>query len=203
MRNEERAAHLGRAAVLAFALSAAFCGAALGDTEEDKAKLAQCAKDICSIIVSKKASGPDLSCDLKKTWEKDEIQKGADSKNLSWGLGSARCSVKVKAKRSDIVAAFSAPESTFRFDKQWIACEIGAESYPIGATLAPELKLKNGSTTAVSLHMANIHGATLIRGVVWTAAALEENFGILQGDMVREINQFIKKECPKILELPK
>jgi len=47
--------------------------------------------------------------------------------------------------------------------------------------------------------MDNIHGAPLIKGVVWTAASLEENFGILQKDMVREVNRFIKKECPKIL----
>ncbi len=65
--------------------------------------------------------------------------------------------------------------------------------------MAPELTFKYGSTTAVSLHMENIQGAPLIKGVVWTAATLEQNFGILQSDMVREVNRFIKKECPKIL----
>ena len=69
--------------------------------------------------------------------------------------------------------------------------------------MAPELTFKQGATTAVSLHMGNIHGAPLIKGVVWTAASLEENFGVLQKDMVREVNRFIKKECPKILGNPK
>jgi hypothetical protein len=116
-----------------------------------------------------------------------------------WGLGSAKCSAKVKAKRSEIIAALTAPETTFRLDKQSIACEIGTERYELRATMAPELTFKQGATTAVSLHMDNIHGAPLIKGVVWTAASLEENFGILQKDMVREVNRFIKKECPKIL----
>jgi len=140
-----------------------------------------------------------LSCDLTKTWQKDEIQKGADSTNLMWGLGSAKCSAKIKAKRSEIIAAVTAPEITFRLDKQSIACEIGTERYELRATMAPDLTFKQGATTAVSLHMDNIHGAPLIKGVVWTAASLEENFGVLQKDMVREVNRFIKKECSKIL----
>jgi hypothetical protein len=35
------------------------------------------------MIVSEDANGPDLSCDFTNTWEKDEIQKGADSKELT------------------------------------------------------------------------------------------------------------------------
>ena len=174
-------------------------GAAMADTEAENAKLAQCAKDVCAILVSKKAHGPDLNCDLVKTWDKDQIQKGASSKNLMWGLGSAKCTAKVKVKRSELIAAVTAPEITFRLDKQSVACEIGAERYQLRATMAPELKFRNGSTTAVKLHMDNIQGAPLIKGVVWTAATLEENFGILQNDMIREVDRFIKKECPKIL----
>ncbi len=130
----------------------------------EKAKLAQCAKDLCAILISKKAKGPDLNCDLIKTWDKDQIQKGAESKNLMWGLGSAKCTAKVKAKRSELIAAVTAPEITFKFDKQSVACEIGAERYQLRATIAPELKFKNGSTTAVSLHMDNIQGRAVDQG---------------------------------------
>ena len=195
----ERATDVIRAVALGFFVSVFLPCAATADTEADNAKLAQCAKDICTIIVSKKAKGPDLNCDLAKTWDKDQIQKGADSKNLSWGLGSAKCTAKVKAKRSELIAAVTAPETTFKLDRQSVACEIGTDRYELRATMAPELTFKYGSTTAVSLHMDNIQGAPLIKGVVWTAATLEENFGILQSDMVREVNRFIKKECPKIL----
>ncbi len=183
----------------------ALCGAALlsgarADTNEDKAKLRQCAKDICGMIVSKNAAGQDLNCELTKTWEKDEIQKGAESKKLSWGLGSAKCTVKINVKRADIVAAVSTPENTFKINKQSVSCEIGTEKYPVSVTMAPELKMKDGAAKSVSLHMDDIKGATLIKGVVWTAATLEQNFGLLQGDMVREVNRFIQNQCPKILE---
>jgi hypothetical protein len=188
-----------RGAALLLGLSVALAGAALADTDADKAKLAQCGKDICAIITAKSASGPDVSCDVTKTWEKEEIQKGADQKKLSWGLGSAKCSAKISVKRSAIVDAVSLPENSFKLDKQSVSCEIGSEKYTVSATLSPELKFKDGATTAVSLHMADIEGATLIKGVVWTAATLEQNFGLFESDMIREVNRFIKKECPKIL----
>jgi hypothetical protein len=171
---------------------------AWADSDEEKQKVAQCAKDICSMIVSKDANGPDLSCDLTRTWEKDEIQKGADSKKLTWGLGSARCSVKVSVKRADITGALTSPDNILKAGKQSVACEIGSEKYPVSVTMAPELTFKNGTNTAVALHIADIQGATLIKGVVWTAASLEQHFGILHGDMVREVNRFVQKECPKI-----
>lgn len=190
-----------RVSLFAFGAVVLMSGAALGDTDADKQKLSQCAKDICGMIVSKNASGPDLSCDLTKTWEKDEIQKGADSKKLSWGLGSAKCSVKVNVKRADVVDALTKPDGMLKVEKQPISCEIdrNGEVYPVSVTMAPELKFKNGVSSGVALHMDDIKGATLIKGVVWTAATLEQNFGILEGDMTREVNRFIQKECPKIV----
>jgi hypothetical protein len=189
----------GRRAILAVGFCAALTGGALADTDQDKADIANCGKSLCAIIVSKDAKGPDITCDITKTWEKDEIQKGADAKKISWGLGSAMCKAKVSVKRAAIVAAVGSPENTFKLDKQSVACEIGTEKYPISATMAPELKLKNGAATAVALNISDIKGATLIKGVVWTAATLESTFGILEKDMVREVNKFMTKECPRML----
>jgi hypothetical protein len=172
---------------------------ASADSEEEKRKLAQCAKEICSIIVSKNAKGPDVTCDLTKTWEKEDIQKGAESKSITWGLGSAKCSAKVSIKRADIVAALTSPEIRFKFSKQPFSCEIGTDKYPISATLAPVLKFRDGTNIGASLRMDDIQGATLIKGVVWTAAALEQHLGIFEGDLVREVNRFVQKECPKIV----
>jgi len=179
-------------------LASSVVSSAWADSDEEKQKVAQCAKDICSMIVSKDANGPDLSCDLTRTWEKDEIQKGADSKKLTWGLGSARCSVKVSVKRADIAAALTSADNVFKGGKQSVACEIGTEKYAVSVTMAPELTYKNGTNTAVALHIADIKVATLIKGVVWSAATLEQHFGILHSDMIREVNRFVQKECPKI-----
>jgi hypothetical protein len=190
---------LGRILFGAILLAPGAHGSALADNPAEKEKLARCAKEICSIVVSKTAKGPDLTCDLVKTWEKEEIQKGADYKHLSWGLGSARCTAKLTAKRADLVAALTTHEYTLKIGKQPVACEIGAEKYSIRATLAPELTFKGGTCTQGAVHMDDIEGATLIKGVVWTAAAIEQHFGIFESDLVREVNRFVQKECPKVL----
>lgn len=190
----------GGALLLASAMLAlATTHGAFADNPAEKEKLAQCAKEICSIIASKDVNGPDLACDLTKTWEKDEIQKGAESKKISWGLGSAKCTAKLAVKRADLVAAITSPENTLKIGKQPVSCEIGAEKYTVSATLAPELVFKDGTNTRTALHMDDIQGAMLIKGVVWTAATLEQNFGLFQSDLVREVNRFVHKECPKIL----
>ena len=176
---------------------------AWADSDEEKIKLAQCAKDLCSIIISKNTRGPDVSCDLTKTWDKDQIQKGADSKNITWGLGSAKCHAKFSIRRGDIVAALTGPETKFKLGRQSFACEIGSDKYPISATLSPELHFKNGTNTKASLRMDDIEGAILIRGVVWTAAQLERHFGIFEADLVREVNRFVQKECPKFVSAAK
>jgi hypothetical protein len=180
-------------AILALALS----HGASANSDEEKKKLYQCAKDLCGIILSKNPKGPDLTCDITKTWDKDKIQNGADSKNIAWGFGSVKCSAKFTIKRSDIVAALTSPEAKFKAGKQSTACEIGEDRYPISATVSLELKFKNGTVAAASLPIEDIKGAVLIKGVVWTAAQLENHFGIFEKDLVREVNRFIQKECPK------
>lgn len=135
---------------------------ASADSEDDKKKLWKCATDICSIIVSKNPKGPDLSCDVTKTWDAKQVEKGAELKNMGWGLGSVSCHFKVNVKRADIAAALSSPEGKLKMSKQQVACEIGESRYPIRATAAPELKFRNGSDTEASLHVEDIDGAPLI-----------------------------------------
>ena len=95
--------------------------------------------------------------------------------------------------------ALTTPQYTLKVEKQPVSCEIerSAEKYPIKMTLAPELKFKDGKATNASLHVDNIEGTTIIKGVVWTAATLEQNFGLFESDLVREVNKFIEKQCPK------
>jgi hypothetical protein len=194
MANSIRPALTGALLVLAAGSSA------MADTAAEKEKLAQCAKDICGVIVSKKAAGPDVACTLAKTWEKEQVQKAADYMSYSWGLGSAACTANLNLKRADLVAALTSHEYTFKFGKQHISCEIGEAKYAIRATVAPELKFKDGAAKSGKMQMSDIEGAALIKGVVWTAAALERNFGLFDSDLIRETNRFMQSECPKLID---
>jgi hypothetical protein len=191
--------HPTRHALTGAILALAASSSAWADDQEEKEKIAQCGRELCGILISRNASGPDLSCDLTKTWAKEDIQKGADYKNLSWGFGSARCIAKFRAKRAGLVAALTSPEATLKIGKQSVSCEIGEEKYTIAGTLDPELVLKDGKVTHGAVHMDDIEGPVLIKGVIWTAAALERNFGLFESDLVREANRFVAIECPKLM----
>src|SRR5271165_3816871 len=92
----------------------AFCSSARADSDEDKKKLWKCATDLCSIIVTKNPKGPDLTCDVTKTWDRKQVEKGAESKNIDWGFGSVTCHFKLSARRADIANALSSPEAKLK-----------------------------------------------------------------------------------------
>ncbi len=167
----------------------------------EKELLKKCEVDLCSILVDKKKEGEDLTCNLSKTWAKEDISKQAEEKKLSWSLGDSRCEVNLKIARADLVSAVSSPEYTLKVPQQSVKCEVeqGGTKYPINLTLAPVIKLKNGEATEISLGVGNIEAASVIKGVIWSAAKLEETFGIFHGDLLKETNKFITKKCPKTL----
>lgn len=167
----------------------------------EKERLKKCEVDLCAILVDKKKEGEDLACNLSKTWAKEDISKEAEEKKLSWSLGDSRCEVNLKIARAELVAAVSSPEYTLKVPQQSVKCEVeqGGAKYPINLTLAPVVKLQNGEAKEISLGVGNIEAASVIKGVIWSAAKLEETFGIFHGDLLKETNKFISKKCPKTL----
>ena len=177
--------------------------ATLPDTAEEKAKNAQCVKDVCSVLLTKEANGPDVSCDLAHRWQAKQIEALAGSKDVSWSLGPARCTLKVSARRADILAAATSLDYTLKLNGKPVACEVGEEEYDVSADITVDLTFKNGVATAVSLGGTDYDGPFFIARTLFTAWGMEKRYGSFQGDMLREVNRFIKKECPKALAASK
>ena len=173
------------------------------DTEEEKARNAQCARDVCAIVLSREANGPDVSCELAHRWQAKEIDKLAESKDVSWDMGPARCTLKISAKRADILAAVTSPENTLKLSGKSVACEVGTERYEVSADISANFTLKNGVVTAISLGGTGYEGPIFIARTLYSAWGMEKKYGSFQGDMLREANRFIKNECPKILVAPR
>ena len=173
------------------------------DTEEEKARNAQCARDVCAIVLSREANGPDVSCELAHRWQAKEIDKLAESKDVSWDMGPARCTLQISAKRADLLAAVTSPENTLKLSGKSVACEVGAERYEVSADVSANFTLKNGVVTAISLGGTGYEGPIFIARTLYSAWGMEKKYGSFQGDMLREANRFIKNECPKALAHPK
>ena len=64
-------------------------------------------------------------------------------------------------------------------------------------TLSPKLTFKDGSVTAATLGVGTIEAPAVVRGVIWSAAKIEDNIGLFQGQLLKEINKFIHERCPE------
>lgn len=174
---------------------------------EDSSKevLAQCALDICKLIVNRPDAGSDIACDLSKSWAKEEIAKNTAGKTISWALGDVHCAVKVDFERAGIVSALKEKEYTLKAKPHAVKCEVGKDSsmYPVSMTLEPVVTFKNGEAVSVSLGANNIDAPAAITGALWTATQLEKHFGIFEKDMLREVNKFVGKQCPAIVSAAK
>jgi len=172
---------------------------ALEKDPNEKAVLKACERVICGIILTRRASADTVSCDLAKTWSRKSISSSAKGKSLKWGFGDARCEVALRVPQSLLVAALTSPTDKLTLPKHTIKCGIERSEgmTKVELSLSPELDLENGRVRSASLGIADIEAPALIKGAIWTVARLESTFGLFEGDLVRDINKFIEKKCPK------
>ncbi len=166
---------------------------------DEKDKLKACEKDICAIILKKEATGADLACALSKTWAKDTIKEGIEAKSIDWSLGDARCSVDLSVKREILLKALTEPTYELVIPEHKISCAVEREGEvtDIELSLAPKLSFEAGKAMSASLGIGNIEAPSVLKGAIWTVAKLEETFGLFQGQLVSEINEFVLEKCQK------
>ncbi|MBU1212481.1 MAG: hypothetical protein KJ587_14580 [Alphaproteobacteria bacterium] len=182
--------------VMVMALSPA---AALEPGDSEAELLASCEERLCRQILDKSPPNGMLRCDLGKTWGGDDINKGAESKSMSWGFGDAQCSVDLKVDRRDIVAALSAPKYEFSVRPHQVACtvETAEGSKPLKARLAPKIKFEGGKAKKVWIKLEDIEGPEPLSSFVWTTAKLEDSIGIFHSEMIKQINKFVHEKCER------
>ena len=179
------------------------CGPALAldEAANEKDVLKACEKQLCEIVIKKQATGADLACNLSKTWSKTKIVEGIEKKKLSWGFGDARCTIDVKVKRASVVDAVSKPDQSFEFEPHTIKCQIEREKEvtEVAVTLAPKISFKDGKAVKAWLGVKQIDAPAVVKSVIWTAAQVEDNFGLFHSEMISEINELIGQKCPKVM----
>ena len=92
------------AALAAFAAPASADFAVPGD---EAGKLKACEAQVCGLIVKKAPADGKLTCDVSKTWSRSFIEDGVKEKSFKWGLGDARCSLKLEIPNDILVKAMT------------------------------------------------------------------------------------------------
>lgn len=167
---------------------------------DEKDKIKACEKSLCRLIVAKKPVTGDLQCSLSKVWSRKSMKEGSANK-IRWGFGAAKCEVDLKVPREMIVGALSAAEIKVTLPDHTVDCDVEREGSVDKArvTLAPIIEFKNGKAKKIWVNVTDIKAPGVIKGVVWSAAQLEDSVGIFHRRMIKAVNKFINEQCPKVI----
>jgi hypothetical protein len=144
-----------------------------------------------------------LTCDVSKTWASTFIEDGIKGKStVSWGLGDARCGLKLSLSGDAVVKALTEPDYVLEVPSQTASCdaETGSTTTKVKISLAPKLTFKGGKVTVVNLGVGEIDAPAVAKGVIWSALKVEETAGLFQAQLLDEINGFIAEQCPEALK---
>lgn len=190
----------GAAAIFLFSLGSA---QALEEPKDEKQALKACEKSLCEVVVKKGPDTGDLTCALSKTWAKAELKEGSSAGKLSWGFGDARCSVDLKLARATIVSAMKDSKATLQFPEHTVTCEIEGESKEVTkvtATLAPKAEFEGGKAKKAWVNLKDVTGPTVIKGLAFAAAKLEDNVGVFHSSLINALNKMLHDKCPKVAD---
>ncbi len=170
---------------------------------DEKANLKACEIKICGLIVTKKAEGDNVTCDLTKTWGKDEIAAGTVGKSMKWSWGDAQCSVNFALPAAPMLNALSADKAELVTKATDVTCQIGSgdKKDALKFKMAPKLNFEKGIVVDAKLGITDVTGPFMQRMTI-KAAALIEKTSLFKKAAVKEVNKFILR-CPKRLSTAK
>jgi hypothetical protein len=191
-------------------MALAACGAALGmvfamspaqaldELAHEAAGISACEHRLCAILVGRDPKGDDLRCELTKTWARSTI-KDADSTQVRWGFGDARCSAKLDVSRSSLVTALAGGKKKFFLPPQRVDCVVEQEGKVrnIKVVAAPKIAFRDGQAEKIWINLMSVEGPSAIRQTIQTAAELEDKLGLFHRQMVKQVNRFITRHCPQ------
>ncbi|MBS0240684.1 MAG: hypothetical protein JSS20_00815 [Proteobacteria bacterium] len=185
-------------AFVAFGIAGA---SALDEAKGELEALRGCEKSLCELVTKKEPATGEFTCALSKTWPKKQLSEGTSAGKLSWGFGDARCTVDLKLARAAIVAAVKDNKATLEFPDHTVKCVIEGEKEPtnVSATLAPKAEFEGGQVKKIWVNLKSVDGPSVIKGLAFAAAKLEDNVGVFHGALVKSVNHMVQEKCPKVM----
>jgi hypothetical protein len=169
----------------------------LAEKESRKA----CKIEICDILASKKVEGPDVACDIVKTWREEDIVKMLGGK-VSWPWGKAVCQSKLELARKPLVLAMSEPGHEIVMLAQKVRCTLAqkteGEPYAVEITLAPKVKFENGKATEATINWGEASAPMFIYPLIYAGTGLDNSANVLGPEVVHMVNEFTTKKCAEV-----
>lgn len=75
--------------------------------------------------------------------------------------------------------------------------EEGGQLKSLKATLEPKIEFKNGQAEKIWINLRHVEGAASIKDWASLAAGLADKTGIFHRQMIKSVNRYIYRDCPK------
>jgi hypothetical protein len=160
-----------------------------------------CKVRICSAFHNRKPDGGDVTCNVLKTWRKEQLSEMVSKAKVSWPWGRVKCTADVTLRREMLIKAITEPKFEAALDTHHVACEVereAAEKARIKFDFTPKVTFEQGKAVKAQLGWGKIEAPTLVKGAMWTATATDNTFNVLQGTLVEDINAFIGARCDEV-----
>jgi len=168
------------------------------ETAERESRKA-CKIEICGAFRAH-TPGDDISCNITKSWRKEQLNKIVKKARVTWPWGGVVCKSAIKLKRADLIKSMTEPSYDLTLEKHTVSCVVKREKEPanINFSFAPKVKFEKGVANKAALNWGKIEAPTLIKGAMWTATATDNTFNVLQSTLVEDINDFVKTKCDEV-----
>jgi len=173
-------------------------------TPEEKAEKEArkaCKIEICGVLATKDPAGPDISCDIVKTWREATITKMLGGQ-FEWPWGKAVCQSKLVVKREVLAKAMSEASYQAVMPSQKLSCTLDQKKdgkpYTIDVSIAPKVAFESGKAVTASLNWGKASGPMLVYAVIYAGTGLDNATNILGPEVVRLVNEFTGKKCAEV-----
>ncbi|MGE0848354.1 MAG: hypothetical protein AB7O44_01875 [Hyphomicrobiaceae bacterium] len=171
---------------------------ALEEGAGEKKAIDACDKRLCTIVQRKDPTGEDLKCALTKTWARSTLKEG-DQRDVKWTFGDARCSVQLNLSRAKIVEALTGDRVKLWVPAHTANCivEEDGKVQNVTATVAPKITFEHGKAKKIWINLLKVQGPAAIKATLHAGAHLNDTWGIIHRPLLKSVNGYINKHCPK------
>lgn len=176
------------------------------EEKAEKESRKACKIEICDVLATRNPDGPEVDCDITKTWREEDIIKMLGNKS-SWPWGKAVCKSKLALARETLARAMSEGDYQVALPSQTVRCTLdrkeGGEPYTVDIELAPKVKFKDGKAVDASLNWGKVSAPMLIYPLIYAGTGLDNSTNVLGPIVTRMVNEFTSKKCAAVKsELP-
>lgn len=158
-----------------------------------------CKIEICKAFATP-GTGP-ITCDVTKTWAKEEILSRVVGGSYVWGYGHMQCKLALNLDKADLGKALTEAATKIAFPEHKLICNVDdadtAKGQAFGVTIAvtPVVAFEGGEAKSVDLQNVKSEGSSVASAAVTSVMAVEKVSGIVSRAAVSEINTFVYNKC--------